>query len=98
MKKKFREITVDGVKYGWTVYVGEDSPNTVTIWLNKKPLYESVNCGYMDITPKLIRYWIITKGEKTIEQLEKELSVFHDSEMWQAGAAVRSLRPENWKK
>jgi ketol-acid reductoisomerase len=32
------------------------------------------------------------------EQLEKELSVFHDSEMWQAGAAVRSLRPENWKK
>jgi ketol-acid reductoisomerase len=32
------------------------------------------------------------------EQLEKELGVFHDSEMWQAGAAVRSLRPENWKK
>jgi ketol-acid reductoisomerase len=31
-------------------------------------------------------------------QLEKELAVFHDSEMWQAGAAVRSLRPENWKK
>jgi ketol-acid reductoisomerase len=31
-------------------------------------------------------------------QLEKELSAFHDSEMWQAGAAVRSLRPENWKK
>jgi ketol-acid reductoisomerase len=31
------------------------------------------------------------------EQLEKELSVIHDSEMWQAGAAVRSLRPENWK-
>jgi ketol-acid reductoisomerase len=32
------------------------------------------------------------------EQLEKELAVFHNSEMWQAGAAVRSLRPENWKK
>jgi len=32
------------------------------------------------------------------EQLEKELAVIHDSEMWQAGAAVRSLRPENWKK
>ena len=31
-------------------------------------------------------------------QLEKELSAFHDSEMWQAGAAVRSLRPENWGK
>ena len=31
-------------------------------------------------------------------KLEKELAVIHDSEMWQAGAAVRSLRPENWKK
>jgi ketol-acid reductoisomerase len=31
------------------------------------------------------------------EQLEKELAVIRDSEMWQAGAAVRSLRPENWK-
>jgi len=32
------------------------------------------------------------------EQLEKELSVIRNSEMWQAGTAVRSLRPENWKK
>jgi ketol-acid reductoisomerase len=32
------------------------------------------------------------------EQLEKELAVIHNSEMWQAGAAVRSLRPENWMK
>jgi len=31
------------------------------------------------------------------EQLEKELGTFRDSEMWRAGAAVRSLRPENWK-
>jgi ketol-acid reductoisomerase len=31
------------------------------------------------------------------EQLEKELAAIRDSEMWQAGAAVRSLRPENWK-
>jgi ketol-acid reductoisomerase len=30
--------------------------------------------------------------------LEKELAAIHDSEMWQAGAAVRALRPENWKK
>jgi ketol-acid reductoisomerase len=29
------------------------------------------------------------------EKLEKELSVMRNSEMWQAGAAVRSLRPEN---
>ena len=32
------------------------------------------------------------------EQLEKELGYFRNSEMWQAGTAVRSLRPENWKK
>jgi len=30
------------------------------------------------------------------EKLAAELKVIHDSEMWQAGAAVRSLRPENW--
>lgn len=32
------------------------------------------------------------------EQLERELTIIRNSEMWQAGAAVRSLRPENWKK
>jgi len=31
------------------------------------------------------------------EQLQKELKVIHDSEMWRAGATVRSLRPENRK-
>ncbi len=32
------------------------------------------------------------------EKLEAELKTMRDSEMWQAGAAVRSLRPENWNK
>lgn len=32
------------------------------------------------------------------EQLEVELKAIRDSEMWQAGAAVRSLRPEKWQK
>ncbi|MEW5828095.1 MAG: ketol-acid reductoisomerase [Chloroflexota bacterium] len=32
------------------------------------------------------------------ENLSAELKVMRESEMWQAGAAVRSLRPENWKK
>jgi ketol-acid reductoisomerase len=31
-------------------------------------------------------------------KLEEELRQLRESEMWQAGAAVRSLRPENWKK
>jgi ketol-acid reductoisomerase len=32
------------------------------------------------------------------DSLGVELKEIHDSEMWRAGAAVRSLRPENWKK
>ena len=32
------------------------------------------------------------------EKLDEELKEIHDSEMWKAGAAVRSLRPENWGK
>jgi ketol-acid reductoisomerase len=31
-------------------------------------------------------------------RLEEELRAIRESEMWQAGAAVRALRPENWKK
>ena len=30
-------------------------------------------------------------------KLDQELKAMRESEMWQAGAAVRSLRPENWK-
>ncbi|MBN1342257.1 MAG: ketol-acid reductoisomerase [Phycisphaerae bacterium] len=30
------------------------------------------------------------------KKLGKELGVIHNSEMWRAGADVRSLRPENW--
>jgi len=30
------------------------------------------------------------------EKLEAELREMRQSEMWQTGAAVRSLRPENW--
>ncbi|MBI5650299.1 MAG: ketol-acid reductoisomerase [Chloroflexi bacterium] len=32
------------------------------------------------------------------EKLGEELREVRESEMWRAGAAVRSLRPENWKK
>ncbi len=32
------------------------------------------------------------------EKLDAELKTMRDSELWQAGTAVRSLRPENWKK
>jgi ketol-acid reductoisomerase len=32
------------------------------------------------------------------EKLDAELREMRESEMWQAGAAVRALRPENWEK
>jgi len=32
------------------------------------------------------------------EKLDAELALWHESEMWKTGEAVRSLRPENWKK
>ncbi len=32
------------------------------------------------------------------EKLDGELKAMRESEMWQTGAMVRSLRPENWKK
>jgi ketol-acid reductoisomerase len=32
------------------------------------------------------------------EKLDAELREMHESEMWRAGAVVRSLRPENWKR
>jgi ketol-acid reductoisomerase len=32
------------------------------------------------------------------EKLDEELRTMRESEMWRAGAAVRSLRPENWNK
>jgi len=32
------------------------------------------------------------------KRLDEELREMRESEMWQAGAAVRALRPENWKK
>ena len=32
---------------------------------------------------------------RRIEELQEELEQIHNSEMWRAGAAVRSLRPEN---
>ena len=34
MKKKFRTITVNSIRYAWTC-----NYNTLTIWLDKKPIH-----------------------------------------------------------
>jgi len=58
-----------------------------------KQLYEAVASG-----AETKRVLESTGGSNYRELLNKELKEIHDSEMWTAGAAVRSLRPQNWKK
>lgn len=56
-------------------------------------LYESVVSGEQTA--------IVLKANSAPDykvKLEAELREMRESEMWRAGAAVRSLRPENWKK
>ena len=56
-------------------------------------LYESVVSG------NEARITLEANGQPDYRaKLEVELAAIRDSEMWRAGAAVRSLRPENWKK
>lgn len=56
-------------------------------------LYKSVRSGKE--TGRVLRA-NSTKDYK--QKLQKELDEMKNSEMWQAGKVVRSLRPENWKK
>jgi len=58
-----------------------------------KQLYEAVASG-----AETKRVLESTGGPNYRELLNKELKEMRDSEMWTAGTAVRSLRPENWKK
>jgi ketol-acid reductoisomerase len=56
-------------------------------------LYESVTSGEQTR--------IVLKANSAPDykvKLDAELLEMRESEMWQAGAAVRSLRPDNWKK
>jgi ketol-acid reductoisomerase len=56
-------------------------------------LYKSVAAGKE--TEIVLR---VNSAPNYREKLQKELDVIKNSEMWQAGAAVRSLRPERRKK
>jgi ketol-acid reductoisomerase len=58
-----------------------------------RELYESVKIGRE--TEIVIR---VNSAPDYQEKLDAELKIMRESEMWQAGAAVRSLRPENWKR
>jgi len=55
-------------------------------------LYESVVSG--EETRIVLE---VNSADDYKERLGAELKTMRESEMWQAGAAVRSLRPENWE-
>jgi hypothetical protein len=67
MKKKFREITVERKKYGWTVKnnCDSDGSNQLTVWINKKPVFSTFVPGSEIITPSVvesyIKIWTITE-------------------------------------
>lgn len=56
-------------------------------------LYERVKSGIE--TKRVLE---VNSAPDYKEKLDAELKQMRDSEMWRAGAAVRSLRPENWQK
>ncbi len=58
-----------------------------------KKLYDSVVDGTE--TEIVLR---VNSAPDYQEKLDEELKKIRESEMWRAGTAVRSLRPENWKK
>lgn len=60
MKKKHREITVEGVKYTWTVR----DKSIVTIFKDKKVIYEDCACNGEEITPAIIRAAIFVYLDK----------------------------------
>jgi ketol-acid reductoisomerase len=56
-------------------------------------LYASVMRG--DETKRVLTF---NSAPDFKQKLDAELTEMRESEMWKAGAAVRSLRPDNWKK
>jgi ketol-acid reductoisomerase len=61
------------------------------------PVFEKLYKSVADGTEAKITLEANSKADYRVG-LEKELKEISDSEMWQAGKQVRSLRPENWKK
>lgn len=51
MKKKYRDITVDDVKYAWKVKTDDDC-NYLVIWKDKKIIYQGDITA--DVTPSYV--------------------------------------------
>ena len=85
MKKKYRNIVVDDVQYGWTIY-GDGKEQDVQVWKDKKELF-STNFRVTSITPKDIAD-AIKEYNKNIKQIElnetldKKWSAFLNTIPW----------------
>ena len=71
-------------------------------WAKK---FEAANRPLFELLYRDVQYGVETKrvldstsAADYRDTLQKELDEIRNSEMWQAGAAVRGLRPENWGK
>ena len=58
MKKKYRDIEVNGEEYAWAVQDGCDTC-TLKIWKDKKVLIEDVDIADMTITPSMVKEIIL---------------------------------------
>ena len=56
MKKKHRTITVDNIKFGYTIQPNcdGDDGNMLNIWFNKQIIYSEILDYNIKITPKII--------------------------------------------
>lgn len=58
MKKKHRDIVVDGKKFAWT-FTGfncdGDGSSNLRIWFNKREIYHELISGDIQVTPKYVR-------------------------------------------
>lgn len=56
MKKKYREIIVNDIPYGWTVNNNCDGEgeNMLSVWFDKKIIYEELFENEIVITPKMV--------------------------------------------
>ena len=55
MKKKYRNITVEGKKYAWMIKANYDGVRNLIIWENKIKVNDSIIPGKIkEITPKIV--------------------------------------------
>jgi len=82
MKKKYRDITVNGVKYAWSYNdrsgYGHTVKSFVTIWKNKKMIMQN-DIEHHKVTPKIVSDMIETYNKNII--LPKNRISFTDLEV-----------------